>query len=169
MFYVIFALICFVFCYALFLDNKNKIDISYNTKTSFADTDFKEYNDICFKADKKKYHLKSAFIGIFIENNSDKEIYTTRNYDIEINKDGEWYKLEIDNKFENFEKELKIKKKETFYQNIFIDSYKNMKEAQLRIVKKVKIDEEEVILKTEVCLHNHKNIREKISKNKKEK
>ena len=157
MFYIVFALICFIFFYALFLENKNKKEIIYDKESNFKDDDFLDKKEgVIFKADKSKYHFKSSFIGISIENNSDTDIYITRNYDIEIKKDDIWYSLDIDKRFENFEKDLKIKRKESFYQNIFIDKYKLTGTEELRIIKKIKINDIEYLYKTEVKLHNSK-------------
>ena len=159
MFYIILALICFIFAYCLFIDNKHKIDISYTEESIYNDESFHNCPEITFKADKKKYHFKSAFIGIFVENNSNETISITRDYEIEIKKDDKWFKLDVDNT-ENITKEILIKPKDSFYQNIFIDKYKDLSDCELRIIKKIKSSEEK-IYKTEVKIHCSKAIKEK--------
>lgn len=164
MFYILIAFICFVFCYALFLDGKSKIDITYDKESIFSDNDFETNPRIIYKCDKKKYHFKSAFIGIFIENNiENEEVLVTRDYKIEILKDDKWYELPFVNT-ENIEKEIKIKFKEAFYQNIFIDKYKNLNDCDLRIIKKIKINGEEKTLCTKVSIHSLKSLKVKTKK-----
>lgn len=159
MFYIILAFICFIFAYCLFIDNKHKILISYEKESYYNDASFYNNPEIIFKSDKKRYHFKSAFIGIYIENNSKEDIFLTRDYDIEIKKDDKWYKLDVENS-EDIKKEIRLKPKDTFYQNIFIDKYKDLSECELRIIKKMKVPEEK-LLKTEVKIHCLKAIKEK--------
>ena len=159
MFYIILAFICFVFAYCLFIDNKHKISINYESKSNYTDDIFYDNSEIVFKSDKKRYHFKSAFIGIYLENNSQNDILITRDYDIEIKKDNEWFKLEVENP-EDVTKKIKIKPKDTYYQNIFIDKYKDLSDCELRIIKKISIPEEKLI-KTEVKIHSLKMIKEK--------
>ncbi len=165
MFYIILAILIFVFFYALFLDGKNKIDIKYDEESNYLDEDFTKNPRVIFKADKKKYHFKSAFIGIYIENNMNENITVDRNYEIEVlnDEDNKWYKLPVEN-IEDTSKKIVLKPKDSIYQNVFIDQYKNLKPCSLRIIKKVEIGENIEIYNTDISIHNKKAIKEAAKK-----
>lgn len=165
MYYIFLALLFLIFFYALFIDGKQKIEISYDNESPYKDEEIIKNPRVIFAADKKKYHFKSAFIGVYVENNLNENITLTRDYEIEILKDDIWYKLPVEN-IEDTSKEIVLKPKDSLYQNIFIDKYKGLSECQLRIIKKVKIGETIETYKTEVGIHTKKAIKE--TKNKKE-
>ena len=168
MYYIIIFLLIFIFFYAMFIDGKQKIDINYDEESSYSDEDIIKNPRVIYGADKNKYHFKSSFIGIFIENNLNENIAITRDYEVEILKDDKWYKLPVEN-VEDVTSEVILKPKDSFYQNVFIDKYKNLQGNKIRIIKKAKIGENTEIYKTEVSIHSNKFMKEKENIKKEEK
>lgn len=160
MYYIILAFMCFLFGYALFIDGKHKIDITYDVLSKYNDIEFDKPQNIIFKTDKKKYHFKSAFIGVSLINNSEDTVEIEKNSIVEIKHEDNWYVLETDNFSDKF---IKIKKKEDYYQNIFIDMYKNLNECELRIIKKIRVNNEEKIMVSYASIHTKKMLREKVN------